>query len=141
MSSPSFSSGTEPSRTHRANISAPPVMWLSTSRTVHAVHGDGLSSWSGSMRSTTCPVSEMTLLFVAASSMSPPAVVEPVVEPTFAKSFFDGHNLDQLVDPEAAGAPPFPCRPGRGLLQQPVHRGRHTVQPAEHDDLAVEVVG
>ena len=66
MISPSRSSDTSPSRTQIANISAPAVMWFSTSRTVHASHGDGSSSCSGSIRSTTDPVSAMT------RSSSPP---------------------------------------------------------------------
>lgn len=44
MSRPRTSSGTDPCSAEIANIVAPPVMWLITSRTVHPSHGDGFPS-------------------------------------------------------------------------------------------------
>src|SRR5215475_10634164 len=131
MSSPAVSSGTEPSRTHNANISAPPVMWLSTSRTVHPAQGDGLSSCSGSMLSTTSLVTSITRRIVATWSMTPPPLGPPPAAGA-RRSFGDRHG---------PGAPTLTGRGPRQLLEQQVHRRGHTVQAAQQHDLPVEVVG
>src|SRR3954463_12743850 len=123
MISPSCSSDTSPSRTQIAKISAPAVMWFSTSRTVHASQGDGSSSCSGSIWSTTAPVSAMTRSIVAASFMT---LQQPVGTPRagrFSRSFVDGQHLDQFGDRETPGTIALAGGGGRQPLQQQVHGG------------------
>ena len=81
------------------------VMWFSTSRTVHASHGDGLSSCVGLDPVDHRPGGsrDAPRCIVAASSMTPPR--RQATAPTdghYEASFVGRQHLDQLVEPAAS---------------------------------------